>query len=414
MSLIRQAFSLTAERFSVKGPIAVAVSGGADSVALLKAAADWAKERGIRVLALTVDHGLRPESQAEAAFVKRLCGAFGIEHKTLTWEGKKPVSGVEKAAREKRYALLFDACRREKTPFLFLGHHKRDQAETFLMRRARKSGDVGLAAMSVVRTTAFCKLLRPFLGLSPEMLRDFDRENGLPWAEDPTNASDVFERGRLRASLTDEIIEDAFRQTLSYGAKRRAAEEETAAFYRSSVTLAPQGYAVFGPDSLKDPSAASVYGIGEVLRVVGRREYAPDTAALIEKARAPSFGGATLGGCRIAPCAKGKTLVWQERAALPAAESVANLTEFFWNGFLFAASAPLPDGARVGALGRPFKGDFRIPKRVIPVLPSVFENEKLFIVPHLGYRRNQISCRAAFAPSYPLITEPEWTPPFVF
>lgn len=414
MSLIHQAFSLTAERFSVKGPIAVAVSGGADSVALLKAAADWAKERKVRILALTVDHGLRPESAAEAAFVKRLCDAFGIEHETLVWKGEKPVSGIEKAARENRYALLFDACRREKIPFLFLGHHKRDQAETFLMRLNRKSGDIGLAGMSVVKTTAFCKLLRPFLGLSPDLLRAFDRDNGLPWAEDPTNASDSFERGRLRASLTDEKIEDAFRQTLLYGAKRRAAEEKTAAFYRSSVTLAPQGYALLDADSFQNPSDAVFRGIGEVFRVVGRRDYAPDIAKLIERAQAASFGGATAGGCRIAPCAKRKMIVWQERAAVPARKSVAGLTEFFWNGFLFTASAPLPDGAETGALDRPFRSDFPIPKRVIPVLPSVFENEKLFIVPHLGYKRSQISCQAAFAPTYPLITEAEWTPPLCF
>ena len=415
MPLIPDFFARAMTAFGVGSgdALAVAVSGGADSMALMKAAADFGKQNKNRVVVLTVDHGLRSESAAEARHVAQWAEKLGVESEILVWRGEKPETGVEQAAREHRYALLFDVCRRLKIENLLLGHHKRDQAETFLMRRARGSGVVGLAGMSAVRSFAFGRMLRPFLGIEPSELRAFARENGLNWVEDPTNASTRFERGRLRQTATSAELEEAFRQTLVYGKKRRETEEQAAAFYARFLTLSPMGYAVLEQDAFLTDCPVLPYALGEILRVVANVPYAPEKTAvesLVSRINS-GFRGCTLGGCRIAPCFKKQILIWREERSLPPAVSFDETGFAYWGGFAVAVSGAPFENFTVDALNRPLKTEINVPKRVVPTLPAIFENEKLCIVPHLGYKQNQMSCQAVFAPAYPLVQTAEWTPP---
>src|SRR5512144_1702125 len=143
--------------------LAVAVSGGADSMALGLLAHDWAVARGGRVTALTVDHGLRPASAKEAAVVGSWMSACGIEHHVLRWRGEKPASAVQNAARIARYRLLCEWCRQANVMHLLLGHHSGDQSETILHRLVRGSGIFGLAGISPLVETSEVRLLRPLL-----------------------------------------------------------------------------------------------------------------------------------------------------------------------------------------------------------------------------------------------------------
>lgn len=415
MPLIPDFFARAMTAFGVGSgdALAVAVSGGADSMALMKAAADFGKQNKNRVVVLTVDHGLRSESAAEARQVADWAHALGVKAELLVWQGEKPKTGIEQAARNARYALLFDACRRLKIENLLLGHHKRDQAETFLMRRARGSGEIGLAGMSAVKSFAFGRMLRPFLGIEPSKLRAFARENGLPWVDDPTNATMQFERGRLRQTATSAELEEAFRQTLVYGKKRRETEEQTAAFYARFLTLSPMGYAVLEQDAFLTDCPVLPYALGEILRVVANVPYAPEKTAvesLVSRLKS-GFRGCTLGGCRIAPLARRRVLIWREERSLPPAVSFDETGFAYWGGFAVAVSGAPFENFTVDALNRPLKTEINVPKRVVPTLPAIFENEKLCIVPHLGYKQNQMSCQAVFAPAYPLVQTAEWTPP---
>ncbi|MGE0725158.1 MAG: tRNA lysidine(34) synthetase TilS, partial [Alphaproteobacteria bacterium] len=126
--------------------LAVAVSGGPDSLALTLLADGWARARGGAVLALTVDHGLRPEAAAEAATVAAWLGARGIAHATLEWSGPRPMAAIQAAARAARLDLLAAACREAGILHLLLAHHRQDQAETASLRGARGSGTDGRAA----------------------------------------------------------------------------------------------------------------------------------------------------------------------------------------------------------------------------------------------------------------------------
>ncbi len=138
------------EPFETSPVLAVAVSGGRDSLALALLSHGWAAERDGRVVGLIVDHGLRAESAVEAAATKDVLARYGIEGAILTWSGAKPRAGLQEAARMARYRLLRDECRRRGVLHLLLAHHADDQAETVAMRLARRSGPDGLAGMAAL------------------------------------------------------------------------------------------------------------------------------------------------------------------------------------------------------------------------------------------------------------------------
>ena len=128
----------------------LAVSGGPDSTALLVLAARWANQlkRAPKLLAVTIDHGLRPEAAREAAAVKRLAQSLKVSHRTLRWRGRKPRTGLQEAARQARYELLAQAATRAGFAHILTAHTLDDQAETVLFRLARGSGLFGLTGMA--------------------------------------------------------------------------------------------------------------------------------------------------------------------------------------------------------------------------------------------------------------------------
>ncbi len=178
--------------------LAVAVSGGADSMALCLLVDHWARARHGKVTALTVDHGLRPESAAEARQAARWLKARGIAHATLRWTGARPATGIEAAARTARYALLSGWCARKGVLHLLLAHHREDQAETVALRRDRASGPDGLAGMAAVVERAELRLVRPLLPVPRARLRATLAAAGQDWIEDPMNRDPAFARARLR------------------------------------------------------------------------------------------------------------------------------------------------------------------------------------------------------------------------
>ena len=177
--------------------IAVGVSGGADSLALALSL----HEQGKKIIALTVDHGLRPESKNEAEYVASIMQKFGIEHHILTWDGEKPQTGVEEAARQARYNLLFEFCKKHGIKYLATGHHRRDQAETFLLRLSRGSGVFGLSGILPVSERNGITIIRPQLDASPDDLKQYLKAKNVSWVEDPMNDITDFVRVKIRKFL---------------------------------------------------------------------------------------------------------------------------------------------------------------------------------------------------------------------
>jgi len=178
------------------GPLGVAISGGGDSTALLLLL--HAARRA--VLAVTVDHGLRPESAAEAAAVGALCAARGIPHDTLVWAEGPESGNLQARARQARRRLIADWARGRGIGDVALGHTLDDQAETVLLRLARGSGVDGLAAMAAVAEGDGVRWHRPLLGIGRGALRDWLRGEGVAWIDDPSNEDPRFDRVRVRAA----------------------------------------------------------------------------------------------------------------------------------------------------------------------------------------------------------------------
>lgn len=183
--------------------LVLAVSGGPDSTALLLLAAEWRKRlaRGPDLLAVTVDHGLRPEAKREAAGVKRFAGVLGVPHRTMRWTGDKPASGVPAKARAARYRLLTRAARRAGAQYVLTAHTLDDQAETVLLRLARGSGLTGLSGMARVVSLGEIALVRPLLNLPKARLLATLEAAGVAFAHDPSNLDPRFTRVRLRGLM---------------------------------------------------------------------------------------------------------------------------------------------------------------------------------------------------------------------
>lgn len=183
--------------------IVLAVSGGPDSIALMWLAARWrrALARGPRLVAVTVDHGLRAEAVQEARAVKRLARSLDLTHRTMCWIAAKPNTGLPAAARNARYRLLAQAAQACGATHILTAHTRDDQAETLLMRMLRGSGIAGLAAMARQSEREGVVLARPFLNVSKSQLVATLKKAGIGFADDPTNRDIRFTRPRLRAIL---------------------------------------------------------------------------------------------------------------------------------------------------------------------------------------------------------------------
>ena len=260
--------------------LALAVSGGADSMALALLAKDYCESRGGQVLALIVDHGLRPEAAVEARLTAARLRECGLISQILTLD-LAPGPAVQARARTARYRVLAVAALAAGFVHLALGHHLADQYETVAMRMQRgTSGMEGMASWMVRDDAVF---LRPLLGVKPDALRIFLRERGVAWVEDPSNQLRQFERVRIR--------QDQAGQPPEGEAERVAKEQNAAAFLARHARLYPEGYALLAADSL--PATA----LGALLRTIGGRLYAPKQEALARLAA--GLRPATLGGVRL-------------------------------------------------------------------------------------------------------------------
>lgn len=282
--------------------IGLAVSGGGDSMALLHFLAQGLAGTGIRLDVLTVDHGLRPESAAEAEFVAKAAAALGIAHRTLRWTGWDGQGNLQDSARRARLDLLTGWARANGVPALALGHTADDQAETVVMRLARGAGVDGLSAIPERREEAGVTLIRPLLGLRRADLRDYLTRRGVSWVEDPSNEDARYERVRIRRAIAGLGLEiGALADVANHMRQARAALDwsvheaarELAAAGEGCVSLDAEGVAALPPElrrRLLDRSLRWVAGAG----------HPPRAAALAEAIEAVTRGrAATLAGCHV-------------------------------------------------------------------------------------------------------------------
>ena len=289
--------------------MAVAVSGGADSLALAFLMKQYAQNFNIEFVTLTVNHNLRVEAKEEAEYVAELMKKNGIEHHVLEWKHAKLETGIETRAREARYRLLLEWCKRNKISALLTAHHLRDQAETFLMRLQRGSGVDGLASMGYVTERCGVKIIRPLLNMEPQNLRNFLSEKKIAWKEDASNECDDFLRVRVRKMLPEleknlgitikkiGTAVNALNSAREYFASQAEAfiNHRCRNWYGCAWSFNPEVF-----EQLHDEIKIRV--IAELIKNVGDDTYAPEYVALERLCKVVAdndFKGATLGNCEV-------------------------------------------------------------------------------------------------------------------
>lgn len=372
-------------------PVAVAVSGGADSTALMHLVAGWAKDSqrtaGIPhdlppVLVVTVDHGLRPESAEEAAWVGREAERLGLVHVILRWTGPKPRTAIQEASRAARYSLICEHIGRELLPVprqVLLAHHLDDQAETVLMRLARGSGTDGLSGMREVEPRVWLRLRhpveerivlfrRPFLTIPKIRLVATLAAAGARWLQDPSNADVRFERVRLRTAAKQREALGLTAGKLALTARRLASarsalEADQHELARAAVEIHEGAWVSI--DATRFANASEEVRLRLLQSLIGAFGGQPEQPRraqledLLARLGSPGAGALTLGGAVIKAARKRSGMpsyvaVYREpgRQQLPRADLKPG-TGLFWDRrFYLSLAAEHNEPVRVEPLGQ--------------------------------------------------------------
>lgn len=330
--------------------IVAAVSGGSNSLALLILLTEWMAQQPARVpiVAVTVDHRLRPEAADEARFVGAICTSLGIRHRTMSWEGAKPATGLAEAARAARYRLLVQAADETGADTILTGHTLDDQAETVAMRAERGEGRglAGMAETSLLFGRVW--LLRPLLGIRREDLRDVLKARGVTWIDDPSNENAAAERVRFRRAMAGMPgeVERLTALAAQAGVDRQALGGAVAAAIARATLVSP-GLALL-PAELLEPGEAQIYALRILLATMGGTEQLPDidaTRALMQRLA----GGGRSGTLARTLVERRKTGLYlcRESRDLPLPQTLAR--DALWDGRFRLPRGSAP--ARVEAIG---------------------------------------------------------------
>lgn len=304
-------------------PIIIAVSGGSDSVALLHLASSWAKTVNADIKVVTVDHGLRPEAAAEAAFVAGISETLNLQHFTLAWDGVKPATGISEAARDARYMLIAEFAHDIGADTILTGHTMDDQAETVWMRNSRLGESQkgrGLSGMGRSMTPSpGLRVLRPLLDVSRQQLRNFLADIGQTWIEDPTNFDQSYERVRARYALSEsEIGIPAISRFAELCGRLRRLDCESVCEFLQSTMVINNGpvYELEHEELFELPPGAAVLAIRVLVAIAGGREHfiSDEFACLILDMETGSRK--TAGYCVVEKRGK-QLLVYRENRNLP-------------------------------------------------------------------------------------------------
>jgi len=376
--------------------LALAVSGGPDSMALAVLAAGWATARGGRAAAFIVDHGLRAEAAGEAAAAGRALAAIGVEARVLKIEAPPPASGLQAWARERRYALLEAAAAEIGALHLLLAHHRDDQAETVLMHRARGSGVKGLAGMRAAAYRGRVRLLRPLLAFPKSRLAALCHAQNAPVADDPSNRDRRFARVRARQRLAASGGAGALTAMAGRLAVDDAALEAAVAdAVRKFASISPVGVVAIDRAGLAAaPPAIGLRLLSRAAHGVGGRAAPPRATralASLDAVRSGEISARTLGRA-VLKLEAGRVLLFREAAPAPAPASGPGL----WDGrFLIRLEPGLPPGAAIRALVYPGLRQLEAsaappawigaaPRRALVMLPAVWRGETLLAPPRLA------------------------------
>jgi len=292
----------------VKEDLAVAVSGGPDSLALAYLAKCYSIKNKIAVKFFLVDHKLRLESTKEAVSVKKLLQKVGITCKVLNWKGKKPSRNIQSLAREARYSLLAKECKKNNIKYLLLGHHSNDLFENFLIRVVRGSGLNGLVSFnkSVKYKDEDLNILRPLLNLEKNDLINISKIVFKFFIKDPSNINEIYKRTRIRTLLESLEKEGLDLKKLKLTIDNLRDSDKSIKFYvkknlkDNSVHIKKKDTCVLNQNFFNQSHEVVFRSLTFVIQKIGKKYYpvrGKSISGLIKRISLKTFSKITLGGC---------------------------------------------------------------------------------------------------------------------
>jgi len=373
--------------------IGIAVSGGGDSMAMLHVFARWSAQTGHPIAAVTVDHGLRPESRAEAEMVADHCRKMGVTHDILTWQKREGAGNLAAAARDGRYGLMAGWARENGIGGIVVGHTIDDSAENFLMRLGRAAGIDGLAAMKPVFERDGMTWARPLWQQSRAALRSYLRRHNITWVDDPSNDDPKYLRTKARAilpQLADVGIDAqglhhtavALRQAQAALAQYTRQEAEKHLRQDAGDVLIPLTFPPDVPEDIVRRLTAAA------LQWVGSAPYPPRKifAGILAQGMAQQ-SQMTLAGCLITRHHDHYRITREYNAVKDAVTPLGVAWDKRWQ-----LEGPPQTGLEVRALGEavaeiPDWRETGVPRRSLMASPAVWQGETLMAAPVAGYNR---------------------------
>ena len=400
--------------------LAVAVSGGSDSLCLAILAQEWANNRGGKITALIVDHGLRKNSGKECKETQNILKKRKIFSHCFKWKlSKIPKKGVQEKAREFRYNIFEDWCFKKNIVHLLVAHHFEDQKETFLMRLNNNSNIYGLACMPKILFKKKIRILRPLLDLKKKEIIKYLKEKKVNWIEDPTNVSSKYFRNRLRKilpklekkGLTDNKLKKILKRAQK---ERKKIENKLADWLNKYVDINSLGYALINFSSLKLLNKDDfIFIFSRILNMISGSFYVPKSKYVYnfyKKIKSnETINHSNLGGChifffkeRLYVCREifkkdrkqkinfqFNKIVWDNRFEIEQKKNKNFLLKKELGKSVFIEQLQKDGWNEILLKNEKLKKEFMIPNKIILSLPAI-KNKKsdVLYVPHLNYYSN--------------------------
>ncbi len=388
--LVAEPFELDQVFYKLSGlrRVALAVSGGSDSMAMLRMVLEWAQnlDHSPQIFVATVDHGLRSAAAAEAVQVAQWCAALAITHTTLLWQHEGVKTGIQAKARQARYDLMAAWCAAHDVPVLLTAHTADDQAETVAMRKLRTASVNSIAGIWPAREWNGVQVLRPLLSLRRKALRAYLASIKQDWIDDPSNDDVQFERVRVRQELGG-ALHGLAAEADAAQAQVRDSQRVAQNWARQHFNVHETGFLTFDRTlfaALEDQVQELV--VQQMLELCGslpsRTELAERQNLLFWLA-ADGLGRKTLGGAVFVK--RSKVIVVGREAGRISAELqiLPESGQILWDGRFQVTGPPGAGVIRANILGS-FPRNRDIPAFVQAGLPAITKNHKVLAVPHLG------------------------------
>ena len=384
--------------------IAVAVSGGADSLALTMLANNWAKINKINLLTFTINHGLRPESLKESSLVEKQMKKLSIKHETIVWEGNKPKSGIQIKARNARYRLLAEACIKHDVRYILLGHHKDDQIETFIIRLINNSGLDGLTCMSenncLLTESGPINILRPLLDISKKHLVQLCIDQKISWLSDPSNEDHSFMRTRVRSLIDNQIANDFYKTISIYKKLKLSFSKYIDRFMQESIKYNKDGICKFSRDKfIQSPFILQERFLKKVFCTIGGKTYPPKSKIInriIKNISSENFSNITAGKVFFNIDKKLITVLRQPEASIKCTPLTKKIV--LWDKRFIIKNRSKKPSISVGPLGeKDYLMMLKLKKikkfddhyYAVKSLPAIRSLDEIVYVPHLSYSKEK-------------------------